>query len=261
VERPKRHSITRLNTFAEICERRYALECFEPWKDTPDSLRGKAIHDALETMIVAYLVDHCGWEAALNKALESDYTGLVKIRVQHALERVLPILKHTKPIATEEWFEGEIRADFCGKIDYVSASTPVTDATGKVIDSLAAPCILDFKTLKPGKSGLEVWQARRTLQLRAYAAVKGINTAGYVYIPWTDPAYVTLVRFSDAELDATERWIDAQCEVINRRWAQSKDKSDLSQWALSAPGHFLCNDKWCPFWSQCLGKEERNESA
>jgi hypothetical protein len=258
MKRPKQDSVSRVSTFAEICERRYFWDCFKPYVSTIDQARGTHVHDALEAVCKRRLAG-ATWEEALDYVIHHPPEGpLPDMRLRVYLEQVEPILHTLTPRAVEDWFRGVPHPNWCGKIDLVTDTMPIVDRGGAVAGSEPVTGAVDWKTLKPGKRPMDDYTARDKLQLRVYCLAYGLRTAAYVWLPWSGPALVTRIDFTEAELAQTQRWIDETSAVIEERWQRTEDGEDTRQWALAQVGTPLCSAKWCDHWTKCvLGQSKK----
>ena len=90
----------------------------------------------------------------------------------------------------------------------------------------------------------------------------GHRNAGFLYYLPSGVVRGVVVKFDEADLKLTKKWLTAQLDVVDSRWLGAKDKAgnyDLSNFALAAPGHPLCCAKWCDYWDRCLGAKDDTE--
>jgi hypothetical protein len=263
LQNPKRFSVSRVDTFANVCERRYLWDCFKPWQETEDTKRGNDVHDALELTVCHRRVSGCSWEAAIEKAVDAmkdKLRVLSEKRLRIYLEQALPVLYTLTPVAEEEWFEDTPYRKWCGKIDVVSSTSPIEGRMGLPDGCVDIPCVLDWKTLRPGKRPWSDELAAKKMQLRVYCLAKGVRTGVYAFLPWAGEAIITRMDFTDEELRLTQRWIEETSRVIDERWAATRGPEDPSQFALcGTPGQGLCQKRFCDHWSKCLGQSDRKE--
>jgi hypothetical protein len=272
---PKRHSFSRLNTFAEICERRSAYDSLlKDWVDTPASKRGSHVHDALEQVAKRMVNGETAVEAAEYIA-EHPPEGFLKQPVLAGyLERAVVALEHITPIEgrVEQWFEEAAGLPIVGKIDLVSATTPVFDNYGLPTHSVPGLCVVDYKTTGSPARIKDKWEAKKSLQLKIYCLATGARNAGFLWFLPSGPVKGTFVHFEEDDLAIAKLWLRHTLEVVQSRWDVAArprmgdhaplttdhlvEGYDLSGFSLAAPGHGLCNAKFCEHWDRCLGKKD-----
>jgi RecB family exonuclease len=270
---PKRHSFSRLDTFANVCQRRHAYDALlKDWVDTPASLRGNHVHDALETMAKHMIAGQTAVEAAEYVAEHPPPGYLKEEALAGYLQRAVPVFEHITPIpgGTEAWFDEAGGLDICGKIDLQSATTPVFDNYGLPTHSVPGLCVLDHKTTASPARIKDKWEAKKSLQLKIYCLATGARNAGFLWYLPSGPVKGTMVHFEEDDLAIAKLWLRHTTEVVQSRWAEAKRNGskmyghsdelvegyDLSGFSLAAPGHGLCNAKFCEHWDRCLGKKD-----
>lgn len=275
---PKRHSYSRISTFAEICERQHALDALKgQWRESLASRKGQQVHDAFER---AAALKRGGRSAdvavsivkgeAIPKGAPLDAKGLAGY-----LDRFEPILGALTPLAEEQWFRSLPNvAPIVGKIDLVSGSMPQFDEYGRFTgEKEPVRCVVDYKTTSNPRAMKSFEEARKSLQLQIYCLADGCRTAGFLYfLPSGDPRGV-FVTFEDSELAHARRWLRDTIEVIDNRWKQAAaegsdaespvlDKDgkpyDVTPFALAKMGHPLCTAKHCDFYDECLGRKDED---
>lgn len=266
------HSYTRTKTFARTCERRYFYETQEPWSDTPATLKGGAVHDALEDvaklMMAGASVEDAIASATvvpvmdINPATEKPIvTGE---EIYDYLGRAVSALKNITPVSAEEWFRVNLGAErnYVGKIDLVSSTTPIADVYSRRIEgSEEGWCVLDWKTTGNPASIKDKSQAKKSIQAAGYCVAasevygREIKTAGFLYLLPAGPVQGTIVTFTKGELKIAERWLRDTLQVIDGRWEEYLRREDEKVWALAEPGNWLCNKRLCPYWDKCIGKK------
>jgi len=271
---PKKHSFSRMNTFADICERRHAFDALIPgdW-DTPAIKRGNHVHDSLEQMANLMVAGESARDAAEYLA-ENPPEGYLKQKVLAGyLERAVPVFELLDPIkgGVEAWFDDVEGLPIIGKIDLQSMTIPVFDDHGRPSHAISGHCVIDHKTTASPARIKTKWDAKKSLQLQIYCLATGARTAGFLWYLPTGEVRGTMVDFSEDELAKAKLWLHHTTNVIQSRWQEAKTLGasgggpgphlsgyDLSPFSLAAPGHGLCNEKFCDHWEQCLGKAQKD---
>lgn len=245
------HSFSALNTFATICERRYALERNRPWTDSPASLRGSQIHAALEWAAKHYdpKLDH---EGLLIRAADEFHDGcpesvesFSKCGMAWPLKRdvLLQWLMNTvnlwpriTPKRTEFWIKKSIPGcewPLYGKVDLDCG-----------FDGLQT--VWDWKSTANMNKVLSQYECDRSLQGRIYSWATGIRRVAFAYFSQYHEAQVVTSTYSEEDIAEVELWLSVTGQAVEGRW-----KSGL--WALAEPTCGLCSETWCPDWKECVG--------
>jgi len=220
---PKNQSFSRIDTFVNKCERCHAWEALTPWKSSPAIERGSHVHAALESLGKMLLKPDCTSREALATILPNPPVGPLKeANLKSYLVRGAEVLEHLSPIAVEEWFEkSEKYPRLVGKIDLVSAVTPITDSQGYITGSKSGLCVIDYKTTTSKAYAKSEEAARDSLQLQIYALIKGIRNCGFVYFLPEGPPFGVFVEFTDSELKVADVFLRDIMSVIEERWASA----------------------------------------
>lgn len=276
MKNPKKHSYSRTKTFARICERRYAYECFEPWAGNAATARGSAVHDALESVCAAMGEGIKAQEAldlvlAETERLPSN-EHITPEEVAHYLRRAGAVLEHVRPVKglVEAWFELDLggACPYIGKVDVISSRRPTFGFDRQANGSTEELCVLDWKTTSNPSRIRSPREAKTSIQLAGYCLAASellgepVRSAGFLYLLPEGPPQGVTVSFTEQEIGVAERWLRGTIGVIDKRWEAAifkgpdgKDVIDFEQFALAEPGHWLCNKKWCPFWDKCFGQK------
>lgn len=268
---PKKHSFSRLNTFAEICERRSAFDALIPgdWSSTPIK-RGNHVHDALQEVAIHMTRGLTAVQAAEIVAQDPPEGYLKQPVLASYLERAVPLFEQLTPMKgkVEEWFESARGLDICGKIDLQSSRTPLFDGSGLPCGSAEGHCVIDHKTIGNPARMKSSYEARKSLQLQIYCLATGARNAGFIYfLPGSAPVRGVMATFDEAQLALTQIWLTKTLDVVDSRWVEAKrlfgvemntdlevKGYNLRPFSLAAPGHALCTAKFCDHWDICLGK-------
>jgi hypothetical protein len=165
------------------------------------------------------------------------------------------VLRWIKPRRVEAWFH---RKDMhiAGVIDLVSAVTPVTDHSGKIIGTEPGPCVLDWKIkFKPTRTRRTQDDADKSCQLGLYALEASTEFAGFVEIPRdiTKPIKTFVTEFDEADKPRLARYLAQQFEAMRARGIHE------AAYRLAERGSPLCSAKWCPHFQSCPGGEGKKE--
>lgn len=249
-----RLSYSRVSTFAEICELRYALDAVMP--RTPSSkqqLQGTHVHDTFEAFVRRKLAGE-SWEDIHKDMLLSEIPGsLMEDRQLAYVKQIWPWLSSAEPASAEQWFECIAHPDtketlpLVGKIDLICNNTP-----GLKEGDEDKPSVWDYKTTGRVENVKREWQIRKALQVITYALATGITRVGYAYVwPGKEPD-VAYVDLDNEILCRVFDWYKVTAANIEKRW---KDGG----WGLAAIDHTLCSRKWCPHWDACQGGGNMDE--
>lgn len=250
---PPNHSFSSLKTFSEICERRYALDRHLPWTDTPNTLRGSQIHDALEwisnhlfTGAVEDSVDEV-YAAAIRAFAAPAPEGARRERVLDAdalaewLNRTRSVWDIFTPCEAEYWIRKTIPGaewPLVGKVD-LRADMLVRDAS-------EAQVIVDWKSVNNMSRVPTEREFYHSLQPRTYSWATGIRRVAFVFFSQHHDAQIVQATFDDADIAWTELWLSETARALERRW-------EHGGWRLAPLGHGLCSERWCPHWEKCRG--------
>ncbi len=239
IEPPKwNHSFSSINTFTTICEERYAREKLRPWTDTPDSLRGNQIHDALEAWGMA------GFDSTVYEEVVHDFADennerhvLSREVLAQWMDRVRPVAESLHPKQTEFWIRKEL--DGCtqklvGKVDLEAYNGP---------DGVEEPTIVDWKSVKTMRKKLTQTECDRSLQGLIYSWATGIRRVAFVYFTPNHDAEYVLSEYTDAQIQNAKRYVEHTARQIESRWK-------TGAWRRAFPGG-LCSEKWCPAFNDC----------
>ncbi len=288
---PKGHSFTRIDDFSQKCERQHAYKAIlGKWVTTPAQARGTHVHDGFEEAARNTLPRN-GTPAlfpddALDAVIKDPPKGpLPRKKFESYMERFRPIFLNLKPAIAnaeprvEEWFREIDGRAIRGKIDLVSDHTPLFDQYGRFLGAhIEDPCIIDYKTTSNPRSIKDECQARKSLQLQIYSLATGIPRAGFIYFMPSGEPRGAFVHFTKSELALAKRWLHDTMDVIDARWDDAAARGfrahvdtpgplpddvlfregrfyDISTFSLASVGHPLCCEKWCEFYSRCLGRK------
>jgi len=247
--RPPRlkHSFSRISTFAEQCELRYALDAVMPrTPSSPEQARGTHVHAMAEAVARELCREPpSGLTAALEAGaavagpIEGDTKDLYLSRLAVFFAAHLP-----QRGSIEFWVDALRAPDgrdaqkflarpWCGKVDLVAV-----DGEGQLI--------CDFKTVSGPRNMKTASQAQRSLQLGSYCLATGQKRAAFVYLHPYHDLTVVKVKFSDGELNKMFDRLVVYCRTAEKRW-------ETGGWSVAPPDHPLCSSKWCPWWSSCGG--------
>lgn len=236
-----RHSFSRISTFDDICELRYALDAITPRSPSSEAqLRGTHVHDVAEKAAKEMLLGAAP-AAALQTAAHFVEGPLSEAELAPYLERLELFFHDRFPQrgSVEFWFRdfewrGEkaseiLRMPWCGKIDLMTTEDVVCD----------------YKTIGNWGRRKNEHEARKSLQLLVYCLSQGVRKASFVWLNPKFPLDVTTVEFTDAELEAGFYRLIRICQTIEHRW-------EHGGWAMN-PDSGLCSKKWCDHFAACQG--------
>lgn len=243
-----RHSCSSLKTFATICELRYAKDRHLPWTDTPDTLRGSQIHNALEWVMNQRVKDPSARITDLLASAAERFCGgpkepQTKAEMVCWLKHAEPAVRRYEPVECEVWYEKPLpgcKWPFVGKVDL------------KALEE-NRPTIVDWKSVKNQLKIPTEWQFFHLIQPSAYAWLTDCRRVAFEWFTPYHASVRTLAEYTDEDLARTEAWLARTCQAVEHRW-------EHGGWALADPGCGLCCEKWCPHWSECLGKSIRTET-
>lgn len=242
----KHHSFSRLSTFSEICERRYALDALDPEPfSSPAIERGSHVHAAVEAYCRARIA---GSDDPVGAAQRANANRTLPGRAKYALSqeaiddylvRLEPALSQIAPTAAEKWFRDCAGLPIVGKIDILGRRA-------------GDDVVVDLKTTSNPARILGEGEALRSLQLQIYALAAGVRTAGFIFVMPVGRPVEVFVTFSEEQLEISKNWLRAELDVVDSRW-----KGDgLEAFSLARRGHPLCSEKWCRHWKNCIGGVE-----
>ena len=240
---PKKHSYSRLSTFAEKCERCHAFDAFTPWKGSLASRRGTHVHDCMEAMGKLMIAGKT-WDEARDEVLEKPPAGEYKLdKIRSYINRGAAVLRVLEPTATEKWFDKH--SDYpllTGKIDLISGVTPITDSMGNIVDSRPGRCILDYKTTSSSAYIKSEQEAKLSLQTLIYALIEDCPTTGYIWFLPSGKARATIVEFDERALEIASRTLIDLMRVIDDRWELALERAAQTQ-RLDGKEHLLVSHK------------------
>ena len=249
--RKRTHSFSALNTFAMICERRYALDRNMPWIDNVNTLRGSQIHAAeewvgihydptldIETLLIqaaTHYDDKCPESLACK-----DKTGMLwpldRATLTKWLLRTCDAWRDLEPLETEFWIRGEIPGcewPIVGKVDL--------RAKYKGLET-----VWDWKSTNNMGKILTPYQASRSIQGRIYSWLTGIRHVAFAFFSQYHDAEVVEVIYTEADIDEIALWVGEEARACEQRW-------ETGGWALAQPTCGLCSEQWCTHWKECVG--------
>jgi hypothetical protein len=250
VSRPKRiqESFSRVNTFSEICELRYAFDYLYP--ETEQSfalLRGSHVHAIAEHMSNGASTRDAVLEAAEKHSAIGHDTALAYAN------QIKAALAAWRPRQVEQWFRSVGNVPFIGKIDLEGL---VNLAELGLSDKEEwEPAINDWKTTSSTRNCKQKWEAERSLQLQIYCAARGVRVAGFTYLFQSSFRQV-FVRFTDEQIEQCVAWVARQCATIKGKWEHREhvptvDEIDLERFSLARYDHPLCCKDHCRHWGRC----------
>lgn len=245
MKQPKGNSFTRLNQFAEICERQYWRDCLHRRPSTPAMEKGSRLHGIAEEMAKNWMKTK---EWVISQDLDDE-------EFEYA-NRICWLLSVLVPRQVE-FFYKEINGRWePGRVDMISETTPYWDEEKEAFRAIGEPCVLDYKFIGRRDRIKSEWEAKHSLQLQMYALKTGIHTAGFAYFLPQGTPVLRIVKFSKEDLDKADRWLTMEGKVIAQRWASMETEEDgWKVFSLAAPDQPLCCKQWCHHWGLCLGKE------
>jgi len=264
---PKNHSFSRLSTFSEICERRYAYDCLRPQKPSTalarSWARGSQVHATIEHLCKRWF-ELKDWGEVYNE-YNDDVTPFIEgpldpQQMWGYMARLRPYLEQTTPLEVEKRFCEIDGLPVVGKIDLISATIPLVDAYRGVPSggSVKGLCVIDWKTLGAGKKGKSNYEAHESLQLQLYSLASEIPTAAFVYLPMNAKVYSAQAQFTPEELARIKRWLETQDKTIRCRW-EDYDNIGFDAFSLASRECFLCTEKWCQHWNECPAGAPRKD--
>jgi len=136
---------------------------------------------------------------------------------------------------------------YCAKVDVLAGNTPVVDS-GRIVDFLDEPCVLDWKT-KGGSKKRSQYATDLNPQLALYCLDVGVNNGAIVEIPRNpnNDLNVIVTEFDQHELSRWRKFFDAQFDAMNSRGTQERE------YKLAYRGHGLCSPRFCTYWDRCPG--------
>jgi hypothetical protein len=247
----KSHSFSALNTFATICERRYALERNRPWTDTPATLRGTQVHEALE-WVAKHFDASLDIETQLtiaadefHDASEGSQACLERCGQPWPLKRdillkwllnTVPAWRRLTPLECEFWVRRQIPGcawPLNGKVDLNCK-----------LDGL--PTILDWKSTANMRKVLTQYECDRSLQGRIYSWCTGIRRVAFAYFSQYQEVEIVTSTYSEEDIDEVALWVAVTAKAVEDRW-------NTGSWTLAQPTCGLCSKLWCPEWEECVG--------
>lgn len=224
------HSYSSINTFANICEYRYAAEKLTPFSANDNTRRGNQIHDFLEKWGALGFDPDRYEELLVDGFLPAD-------ELQRWTDRARPIVEQLRPVWTERWLRTDLEGcerGLVGKADLLSDNGP---------DGKDEPCLVDYKTVNSFRKVMTQVECDRSLQGRIYAFVTGVRRVAFIYLnPHHEATYV-LSEYSQKQLDQTREFVEHTAQQIERRW-------ETGHWRKCHPGG-LCSPDWCSLFSTC----------
>lgn len=247
----------------DLCERKYYYEKVEgvDEKDSPILLIGTAYHAAIAEVVA------CG--PHLDDAVESAFIdaglqeGLKRFKISEAELRaemfanlarlqadvlgpaeIMAEFRDGDPIIEHQY--KNYKTGFYGTVDLVSVTTPVVDASGRVIGKTDSPCVIDWKTLTSDRRRSQR-DAVYSPQLASYARAMGVRNAAFVEIPRNleKEIRVRVVNYTEVDMKNWASVLDAQrAALISRR----KNKVNFKPTNRKNP---LCSPIWCEHFCKC----------
>lgn len=247
----------------DLCERKYYYEKVEGFdeKDSPILLIGSAYHSAIADMLEE--------EMPLVSALESTFSGVTlqeglqrfkispsELRAEMALNlarlqsdvltpaEIRPEYRDHYPVVEHQY--KNYKTGFYGTVDLVSVTTPVVDASGRVIGKTDSPCVIDWKTLTSDRRRSQR-DAVYSPQLASYARAMNVRNAAFVEIPRNldKEIRVRVVNYTEVDMRNWASFLDAQrVALISRR----KNKVNFKPTKRKNP---LCSPIWCEHFCKC----------
>lgn len=228
------HSASAVGQFL-ICERRYASQKARPFQPTVHTVRGTVVHLGIEGLLAGKSLDEV--LEGLPKELDGFDVDLDEIRSY--LEHMKPALDLVEPVKSEYWIRERLpgcERPFVGKVDLLSACCP---------DGSDRKCIIDWKSVRSMEKSLTEFEAKKSIQARAYTLLEGINDFAYMYFTPYHDVRVTHVHFSEEEMRHSEAFLARTCRAIENRWETQDFRTVL-------PGG-LCSKAHCEEWHNCYG--------
>lgn len=267
---PKGHSYSRINTFANFCERRHAFEALFPTPPNDAMRKGSHVHKGLEDMARAMRqTPEAGAHGAAEyaKAQNRKKKGfLPRAEFGGYMNVAVPAFRHLRPLEVEKWVTKIPGVSYTvrGRIDLISETTPIFDSSGLPVGAKEGKSIIDHKTLSRPAGMLSVAEAKKSLQLQMYALATGVKTVAYLYyLSASSPVHGVCVTFTDEVLELRKKWLTDITQVIESRWSGAKlgtkigEEYNLSGFSLAPSDHPWCSKKYCPYWSRCFSKGDK----
>jgi PD-(D/E)XK nuclease superfamily protein len=155
------------------------------------------------------------------------------------------ICPHLQPLEVETW----ARRFYLGKIDLLSATTPVVNSYGAITGSIPEKCVIDWKVKFSAKKKRDQDSTDNSKQLALYCLEKGVTRAAFVEIPrdLAQPLNTIVTEFTAEQLEWWGRWFNHQFAAAESRGQDPKN------YRLAPPGHPLCSARWCHHYTRCPG--------
>jgi hypothetical protein len=258
VKKPKRinHSFSRVNTFSEICELRYAYDLIHPETEESFALaRGSHVHTIAEV-----IAQGASTHDAVLAASTRGHNAIGQDAALAYAKQIKLALKAWKPRRIEEWFRSVGDVLFIGKIDLEGLVNLAE--VGLSEEEQWEPAINDWKTTASTRNCKQQWEAERSLQLQIYCAARGVRVAGFTYLFQSSFRQV-FVRFTDEQIERCLSWLEKQTVTIEGRWGEcwpnvppeSDGYINTDEFSLARFDHPLCCKAYCRHWDRCLGKD------
>lgn len=229
---PKYISYSRLDSFNR-CERCHAYSAFTPFESSPALEKGSHAHAGWEAMGKEMLRGATADEA-LTRVLEDRPEGVLREDAFSSyMVRAASILRDAQVREVEQWIPR--RADYprlVGKIDLVLENTPVVDRTGRILEFVDEPCVIDYKTTSSYAYIKDEDAARRSIQPMIYHLAMGVQNFGYFWFLPSGPPVVTVIQFTEEETAYAHAWLTDAIRTVEGRWEESwrrgqEGKSDM----------------------------------
>jgi len=219
---PKNQSFSRMNTFANKCERCHAFDALLPRQSNPAFAKGTQVHDVLEAM-GQMMIDGMTVDEAVAACLRLEVDGPLPIdKLSTYIIRGGHAMKHTQPVEVEKWFDKN--PDFprlVGKIDLISDRIPLTDRRGNIIGSEEGRVILDHKTTNSSAYIKTEAEARISLQPAIYSLIEECDAVGYLWFLPAGPPRATIIKHTKVEKEVARIFVRDTMDIIEERWAQA----------------------------------------
>jgi PD-(D/E)XK nuclease superfamily protein len=126
--------------------------------------------------------------------------------------------------------------------------------TGPEEWGLSFPLVADFKTAHSRKFMKR--NAADSPQLAKYALEAKVTSAAFIEVDLFPPYEVRILgtKFSPEMLEWWARWLETQRVALLSRGP------NIENYKLAAPGDPLCSVRWCPFWQECAGGNNKKET-
>lgn len=211
------------------------------------------LDDTVSTLAADYVSRVEDWDDNVPDAGAMEKASRELVRLYHR-----DILPHTRPKAIEMAVFANIRdtIPFIGYVDLVEYSDVRFDEMASreltaEATSLASPLLHPTDVLRDLKvSGRKKSQSEidNSLQLSAYAAITGTHKVGFDNLVETKTGKCSSNRLhSIRTVQEKEHALDIIEDAAHA----------ISQGVFpkTSPESWMCNDRWCPFWDRCRGKQ------